>query len=72
MEVDVIKSRSTSVLVSRNRDNEIEYKALLPEDHPGIVCLNIEGMFNGKEIWHNMDLSLADIPYLVDLLKEYC
>ena len=72
MEVDVIKSRSTSVLVGRNHDNEIEYKAIQPEEHPDIICLDISGRLNGKEIWHNMDLPLVDIPYLVDLLKEYC
>ena len=72
MEVDVIKSRSTSVLVGRNHDNEIEYKAIQPEEHPGIICLDIGGRLNGEKIWHNMNLPLVDIPYLVDLLKEYC
>lgn len=50
MEVDVTKSRSTSVLVGRNYDNEIEYKAIQPEEHPDIICLDINGRLNGKKI----------------------
>ena len=72
MEVDVTKSRSTTVYVGRDHNNEIDYKAILPEEHPDIICIDIHGRLKGEDIWHNMDLPLTDIPYLVDLLKEYC
>ena len=72
MQADVTKSKSTSVMVSREGANEIEYRSSVFEEHPDTMCISIEGHHNGKEVSENIELPLADMPYLVDLLKEYC
>lgn len=72
MNAEVTKCKTTSVMVSREAKSEIEYKAILPEEYPDIICIDINGRIKGQDLWHNMDIPLADVPYLVDLLKEYC
>ena len=72
MNADVTKSKSTSVMVSREGANEIEYRSSVFEEHPDTMCIDIEGIYNGEKVSENIELPLADMPYLVDLLKEYC
>lgn len=69
---DITKSKSTSVMVSREGCNEIEYKASVFEEFPDTMCINIEGCHDGRDVSADLELPLADMPYLVDLLKEYC
>lgn len=72
MKADVTRSKSTSVMVSREGVNEIEYRSSVFEEHPDTMCIDIEGIHNGMKVSENLELPLADMPYLVDLLKEYC
>ena len=72
MDANVIRSKSTSVMVSREGVNEIEYRSSVFEEHPDTMCISIEGRHNGMKVSENLELPLADMPYLVDLLKEYC
>lgn len=72
MNADITKSKSTSVMVSREGCNEVTYKASVFEEYPETMCIDIEGIYNGEEVSENIELPLADMPYLVDLLKEYC
>lgn len=72
MKTDVTKSKSTSVMVSREGLNEITYKASIFEEHPDTMCIDIKGQFDGEDVSESLELPLGDMPYLVDLLKEYC
>lgn len=71
MNADVTKSKSTSVMVSREGCNEVTYKASVFEEYPDTICIDIDGSHDGEQILESIELPLSDMPYLVDLLKEY-
>lgn len=72
MDTNVTRSKSTSVMVSREGRNEITYKTSVFEEHPDTMCIDIDGYHDGRGVSESLELPLADMPYLVDLLKEYC
>lgn len=71
MQADVTKSKSTSVMVSREGCNEVTYKASVFEEKPDTICIDIDGCYDGNKVSEYLELPLADMPYLVDLLKEF-
>lgn len=68
---DVLKSRDTKVVVSHDGQNENEYSATICEEAQHMVFIHVEGVTNGCKVFFDLEMLRADIPYLVDLLKEF-
>lgn len=69
---NIIKSKVTKVLVSHDGQDENEYTATVVEDAPNMVFIFADGSINGKKVSFELEMIKADVPYLIDLLKEFC
>ena len=66
-----MKSKNTKILVSHDNLNENEYEVTTCENAQNMIFLSVEGMVNGKRETYDIEMLREDVPYLIDLLKEF-
>ena len=69
---DIWKTKKTIVNVEHDYRNDMHYSVSTCDSAEGEVYIEAEGKINGREIGYEIEMPLADVPFFVELLKEFC